>query len=419
MEIEKPSPVILNPHSKKKPGRKKKEETNNVNWEMGESFQLPKRTTNYTKKKHETNDKYFVEDNKKHKIPKIYNDHDDILLYKQDTEEIHPSQNPSDPNYKKAKNIMTDYPHDVQSMSFEEKPLEEYLNTWNNSISKSSTFVRAEVIEDIEVRLKNSNIKNANKKKVPTFKEFYQNDENQIDEKEEYEGDPESYKMFRDSILYKEYEMYEKLANRGRETLTKQKNVQYNPGNLEGVDKKYCEDFLREGRANFGERNCRYGRECIFMRLCIKFPDTIGRITETASSSSDAFICREFLLPKDLKAYKDTGALPGAVKPCLGCNRLRTTYYVKLHEKNSEQPIEHLQDHYNITVKYHEQSNGFSYNIANCIMPAYNGTWNGISQPIIEFRANDYVYSHVEKPIDFKGKNTRELRCVVENNLGF
>lgn len=151
---------------------------------------------------------------------------------------------------------------------------------------------------------------------------------------------------------------------------------------LEVCSRAYCAKYFREPRGEeFGERECARGRDCVFVMMAVRYPDTAVEAT-----SEEGFICREFLLPSQELAWRTEGTLPDEKQLCLGCNRMLTTFYYYLYKARDEAPVELIQTHYNPV------GDG-EYDPARCLHPnPDSGKWTGIARPFIEFAPNTFVY---------------------------
>jgi hypothetical protein len=183
---------------------------------------------------------------------------------------------------------------------------------------------------------------------------------------------------------------------------------------LEEVDVKYCAQFLREAVFKF-ERNCKQEDNCVAKKMYIQHPDSI----EDSATARDV-ICREFLLPSQKEKFDKTGALPIYRQACLLCKRLLTTYTYKKNEKENREPLEIIQDHFNVVGA----ENG-GYPLDSCLHPVANKNQKsgskitGIVRPIRRFSAVDYVPS-IDKITDMEHPGEFiEVRCFVETPLNF
>jgi hypothetical protein len=265
----------------------------------------------------------------------------------------------------------------------------------------------------MQARVRDPSVKVFNRRNIPTKDEYFGKD----DPSEQFGKDPRQYNLYRDLELLKYYDRYEEISRRGNRTIFHAK-VNWKDTHLEQVDANYCADYLRESRPDFYERDCCFGRQCVFMHLGLTYPDSVGDLNDS-SSSSNAFIGREFLLPSQQKRMEDLKELPSVRRPCLGCNRIRTTYMVRRNEIARAFPHVVFQDHTYLVATHFSQSDRSTYNISNCLVPAKEGGWNGIVSPFVEFNGNNYVYSRMEKLSNPGSLTTREYKCVIEKNLNF
>lgn len=170
---------------------------------------------------------------------------------------------------------------------------------------------------------------------------------------------------------------------------------------IEECSKEYCTDFFREPRGiKYGERQCRLGKQCIMNAMAIPWPDTIQEI-----SPDDAFVCREFLLPSQTEDYEKYGTLPEDQNLCLPDNRLHTMVMYFSHIKNNTEPMELLQDHFNLIDQPGE------YSSACCIYPnPTESRWTGIVRPIVKFSYSQFIYGR---------EKDKKIKRVIEQNVDF
>lgn len=289
------------------------------------------------------------------------------------------------------------------------KPLSDWLSVYGSPNGKSVQDLRLEVQSSmsstIAVKKNDSNVKkNVAQKKKPRaiteetkreMKLFFESDQTS----ESFEMKSASdYQIFRDMKI--EIEKKKKRSDGP------------DPCNWEIPEVRccspaYCQDFLREAKSN-AERHCRRRKKCIFMLLATRYPDSIED-----TKTEDGFVCREFLLPDQLEAYKiDPTALPNEEQLCLGCNRLMTTFWYYNYLSKNEEPAELLQDHYNPIG----QEGGYPSEYFIYPNPT-ESKFTGISRPIIKFSKNTYVYAKIKFVNDISGKELT-LKCVKETIVG-
>lgn len=87
------------------------------------------------------------------------------------------------------------------------------------------------------------------------------------------------------------------------------------------VSKSHDDQFLRRPNKNIGERECVLGDKCICKWI------SVFRYGEETEKS---FVCKEWLLPSQLKTFKDKGKLPSQTQKCLVCTRYFTSYIYHL-----------------------------------------------------------------------------------------
>ena len=381
-----------------------------------------------------TNTAMQLKYSKDHKTPKIYKPTNTVSMYTnhfdadeeltKSTERMRRLSIDEDyrPNFALASDMMNSFPQVNSTLSFDQRPLEQWTQSYGENNSHSSKYTKEEIMQDIQARVKDPNVKAINKRNIPSQKEYFEKDFAD----EDFGKPPSEYKLYRHLGLYDFYSRMESICQKGWKTTAQQKKIDWIESEQEKVDPLYCADFLRESRPEFGERDCRYGKRCIFMILGVLYPDTIGDLNDSvssssssSSSSSNAFIAREYLRPFELKLWKESHMLPKNVRMCLGCNRLRTTFIFDQNEIKGIIPHTEIQDHAYQVSNHYSQSDRSTYNISNCLVPAKEGKWNGIVAPFVRFNANNYVFTRVEKPASPYTTNTREYKCVVEKNLNF
>lgn len=90
---------------------------------------------------------------------------------------------------------------------------------------------------------------------------------------------------------------------------------------LEVVGKDHDDAFLRPAKEELGERSCVNGEKCITKWMAaMRF----------GQNCEQEFVMREFLLPSQARAFKETGALPPTQGKCLLCCRYFTSYVYTL-----------------------------------------------------------------------------------------
>ena len=169
---------------------------------------------------------------------------------------------------------------------------------------------------------------------------------------------------------------------------------------LEECGPEYCADFLREPVTTWGERPCRRGNRCILACMGTTFPDP-------APKTSEAFVCREFLLPSESKKQKNDGGLPAEPRLCLGCDRLFTAWWVYSHMMNGNCPRELLQSH-RVSV-----GRVGGYKIEYC-HSASGDRWTGIVAPFVKFCRNDYAFGPMTLENVDPGKRRVVVKCAIE-----
>jgi hypothetical protein len=90
---------------------------------------------------------------------------------------------------------------------------------------------------------------------------------------------------------------------------------------LEIVGKPHDDAYLRPAKEELGERSCVNGEKCICKWLAAM---RFGQHCE------QEFVMREFLLPSQERAFRDSGTLPATHGKCLLCCRYFTSYVYTL-----------------------------------------------------------------------------------------
>ena len=94
---------------------------------------------------------------------------------------------------------------------------------------------------------------------------------------------------------------------------------------LEVVSKTHDDRYLRPANKETEERSCASADRCICKWIAV---------FRHGEESDNAFVCREYLLPSQEKAFLDNGDLPRTPQKCLLCSRYFTSYIYTL-AKNS------------------------------------------------------------------------------------
>lgn len=172
------------------------------------------------------------------------------------------------------------------------------------------------------------------------------------------------------------------------------------------VSKDYNKDFYRESRGElYLERDCSRGELCVFNTIPSVFPDSIDD-----AKREEAFVCREWLNPNQLRERDEILELPARRQLCYGDNLLLTNFHYLRNIHNGSESKEIIQDHQVIV----NQPNGYA--IGDCIpVTLGGGRTTGIVRPFLKFSASRYVYSKMEDPDD----SGNLLKCVIEQNLNF
>lgn len=170
------------------------------------------------------------------------------------------------------------------------------------------------------------------------------------------------------------------------------------------TDKEYNKDFLRESKGlAFGERHCRYMDKCVFNILPSVYPDHIEE-----HKAEDAFICREYLLPKQLTEWKKSKKLPLIPQACLGCNRVTHTYRYIYRLKNKIKSRDIIHDHVN------KVEGPWGYNKNQCLYFNPNDSdFQGVGGWVVRFDPKDFQFGKATWWV--KTDTYVELKCVKED----
>jgi len=179
---------------------------------------------------------------------------------------------------------------------------------------------------------------------------------------------------------------------------------------LETVTREYvCSQFLRAPlpTVKYDERPCANEEGCICSRLASSL-----RYVYQADRTKGGFVCREFLLPSQLEAYRLRGAaaLPKERQFCYLCHLYQTTYEFERRSKSQTggERFSILQK-FKVVVDKPGEYAASIYNLA----AVRNHCWYGIAAPFPAFSAANYQYSVCTvKTSDGK---THTLRQVVES----
>ena len=90
---------------------------------------------------------------------------------------------------------------------------------------------------------------------------------------------------------------------------------------LETVSKTHDDLFFRRANFEIGERSCVNADKCVCRWLAI---------FRHGEETDQAFVCREFLLPSQLKEFQSSGRTPKTQGKCLMCSRYFTSYVYTL-----------------------------------------------------------------------------------------
>lgn len=202
---------------------------------------------------------------------------------------------------------------------------------------------------------------------------------------------------------------------------------------LEVCSREYLKDYMRApAGAHHYERECANGIKCICLVLMTPYP-TIGTnmggtaafntsgsgvtgfgnaaqalhpkeplVSETHAEQTvpnlvgrhnQGFIAREFLLPSQAAAVRDSHKLPSVNQLCLLCNRYTTTllyydYMRKSSASSTKTRLDILQNHCVIIDQARE------YDHAACLLTSFpNRPFTGIVKPFVAWSAAHYRYA--------------------------
>ena len=186
---------------------------------------------------------------------------------------------------------------------------------------------------------------------------------------------------------------------------------------LEGVARQipertrgYTQEFLSEAAGpEFFERSCVKGDLCVCRVKRAVFPSMPFSGSGNSRSATTGFICREFLLPDQLREVKATGKLPETVRMCLPCNIYYTSenvmsYAVQKQGCQERMPLMLLQDHCVLTEQAGEyaKESTLPHTLAN-------GRPSGVVRPFQAWSDANYAYGRTTR-------NGKELACLVETD---
>jgi len=174
---------------------------------------------------------------------------------------------------------------------------------------------------------------------------------------------------------------------------------------LEQCSKTHDDKFLRRAKQEAGERPCVNGEKCICRWLAIF---RFGEATE------NAFVCREFLLPSQLKTFNESGTLPKTHSKCLLCSRYFMSYvYTLARNSPNFKPtgsialqafgntigVEDVESETLLYANDVETEDGYS----NHVMLYADERWADLAssrgnlgtllwRPVVRFKSSDYVF---------------------------
>jgi len=86
---------------------------------------------------------------------------------------------------------------------------------------------------------------------------------------------------------------------------------------LEEVGKAHDDQFLSEAKSEIGERPCVCGQRCLANHMAkVRY----------GPATNKGFVCKEFLLPSQLRDFLDGKGLPPVQQKCLLCSRYWLNY---------------------------------------------------------------------------------------------
>lgn len=271
-----------------------------------------------------------------------------------------------------------------------------------------------------------ANPKTHKKKSLETPKEsnlteieaFYRSDKDPFDQPFELSHD--RYEMLVSLSIKDEMERVEKFMNNGRMYVDEpQLNFGHMAHEIEGCDRDYVRDFLREvDPDNPLERMCYNGEKCICMKMAIDFPDKCNPNGQS-SKPDEAFICREFLNPGQLRTVMQTKKYINHLPlPCRLCKQAAISFMMLYYEKHNIPLKEVLHDYYDLVTDQSVNPDPSKYSINDCMYPSPEGIqFNGIIRPVKYFSSTNYTYCKLEY-VTINGREIH-IKGLLETDQGF
>lgn len=172
----------------------------------------------------------------------------------------------------------------------------------------------------------------------------------------------------------------------------------------------YTQQFLCEAAGpEYLERPCVKGELCVVRVKRAVFPSMPFSSSGGARSATNGFICREFLLPDQLREVNATGKLPETVRMCLPCNIYYTSENVMSYAAQKQgcqerMPLMLLQDHCVLTEQAGEYTKESTLPHALA-----NGRPSGVVRPFQAWSDSNYAYGRTVR-------HGKELACLIETD---
>ena len=151
------------------------------------------------------------------------------------------------------------------------------------------------------------------------------------------------------------------------------------------IEFDYFPDFMRKGLGEeLGERDCRNGESCYCAIKSANYP-----YVEDVKRRGRGFVCREFLLPSELDAWRVKRELPSRRSFCVFCEMFMITMEFDRMTKERVTPIKVLH-------RWAVRIGPRQFN-ADCMLPVrHEDRWTGIVRPFPRMSANNYVFGKTQ-----------------------
>lgn len=156
---------------------------------------------------------------------------------------------------------------------------------------------------------------------------------------------------------------------------------------MEKCSRAYLQSYMRQPLGDeHGERECALGNRCICLVTAANYPEMVK-----THRKGSGFICMEFLLPSEKRAWDVHEQLPKWRKLCIICTRAVVTSRLQESIKNGVEPELPLHDH-SVFIDVPGE-----YDSRVCLNPTVGqGKMTGIVAPFVGYNAADYTYGEVE-----------------------